>query len=137
LVNVGTRYYQDKGLSIIDFSSEEHELVIAQGSLKGNSIKTSGQRMMIEGGERPVNDLAVLQRVHDKERKRTVFMAAGTGSNGTMAATLYLVNHWEDLHRRFGRYDRESFAVVIECPNRRTAEKGYLLPPIERGEFSP
>jgi hypothetical protein len=134
-VNVGTRYYQDTAYSVVDFTIGKRELFIARGTRKGSVIQsTSKQVIKMEDDERPTNDLAVMQRLHDAERKRTVIIAAGTGTNGTMAATLYLIRNWYELYRQFGKHDSCNFAVVIECPNRRVAENGYETP-TTLGEF--
>jgi hypothetical protein len=134
LVNIGTRYYQ-RTLSLVEIDYEGHEVVVTRGSLKGVRIKPTSETITIEGGKRPAHDLGIIERIQDNENKRIAIIAAGTGSNGAMAAVLYLADHWQELHSQFYVNNRSNFAIIIECPNRRIEEKGYLHP-VKRSEVT-
>lgn len=130
LVNIGTRYYEDNRYTILGYDFERHELVVERGGQHGERINAGSETVQIHGGQRPAYDLAVIERLIDEQRERTVFIVSGTGSNGVMAATLYLVDHWEELYEEHRNNLFGAFAVALRCPNRRESETGYQNPEV-------
>lgn len=53
---------------------------------------------------------AFIQRVHDVDKKISVFICAGLGSSATLGSACYLAENWRDLQRRFGN---EEFGIGL------------------------
>jgi len=68
-------------------------------------------------------DIAVLEKVADKERNITVIIAAGATSQGTKAAIHYLISNW---NRLYNDYNTNQFAICIECNNEKVDPDGFL-----------
>jgi hypothetical protein len=90
---------------------------ITKGQHAGEVLGPNIEKEEIEKEDfkHPGIDLAVLERLYDRERNATIFIASGTGTNGTAAAVFYLIRHWERLYRE---YKEDHFAVCLECPRR-------------------
>jgi len=59
-------------------------------------------------------------------RGGTAFLAHGWGVNGTRGAVRYLVEHWQELHRKHGT---EEFALCLQFPTVAEDPQGYLAKP--------
>lgn len=123
--NLASKYALDLDTSYVELASE-YRLRIKRGNLLGRYIEPSEGSVSAGDGniQRPAYDLALVSRITDPLKKRTIIYAAGFGSNGSRSAQLYLVDHWRELDKRFGTQD---FAVILECPNRRHDPEGYKL----------
>ena len=73
-----------------------------------------------EGGNK---DIAVIEKIHDKERNVNVIIAAGATSQGTKAAIYHLISNWATL---YSHYKANPFAICLECNNEKIDPFGFL-----------
>ena len=76
---------------------------VKRGGLAGHDIP----------GRSAGKEIGTLQRIVAEENnvRRTVFICAGTGTSATFGSVRYLMDHWQELHKKYGR---EDFAVWLE-----------------------
>ena len=116
--NLATQYYLRTSNPFIKIVKDENEwcLLISIG-------RRAGEKFLC------VNDydLAVLLKMKDPETSSTIFVAGGTGSNGTRAAVRYLIMYWRDLYRTYGYAE---FGVGLKCFNREKDSLAYKQPEV-------
>lgn len=125
LHNLGTKLYSSENRTVMQTDDERICVHVLKGRLAGHTLGPnieagSGHR---PGFKHPGIDMAILEKVWDEERKCTVFIAAGTGTNGTLTAVHYFITQWEELERRYGN---TPFSICLECPRRAEKPMGYL-----------
>lgn len=112
LYNEITRHYLDK-----------HEQVIpVKFDLNPNiriKYKYGKDSAFVEAPKEKITDqydVAMLVKFHEKDgdRNNVVFIAAGTGVNGTKAATYYLITFWDKLKKA---HDESNFFEIIAVKN--------------------
>ena len=64
---------------------------------------------LIDGRENQIEP-AFIQRIHDADRKTTVFICSGLGSSATFGSARYLAEHWKELQRKF---NKDEFGVAL------------------------
>jgi hypothetical protein len=112
--NVATAYYSKTCTPyfVLSYENEEWSVRILRGSKAGKTIIAD------EGW-----DLGILNKCYDVKNATTVFIAAGMGINGTIAAAYHLVANWKALQ---AMYKDQEFGLCLKCPYRTTADlKGY------------
>lgn len=77
------------------------------------------------------DDLALVEKLHDKATNSTVFIAAGLGVVGTMGAVHFVVENWAKLREDFGT---KPFAVCLRFQDVRTDPNAFKKP-IELSRF--
>jgi hypothetical protein len=119
MFNSAAKYYQDKGLSYFRFNvADDYEdkskwttLEITRGKDKDLIFKTSEEV-----------DIAIVEKILDDEHHNTAFLIAGARTNGTKAALYFLLNHWDELLRKYGE---KGFSICLQCPGRLIDAEGY------------
>jgi hypothetical protein len=70
-------------------------------------------------------DLGILNKCYDVEHGTTIFIVAGIGINGTIAAAEHLVSNWQTLQTA---YKAEEFGLYLRCPYRTSNDlTGYEM----------
>ena len=112
--NAATAYYS-KACSpyfALSYERKEWRVRILRGSKAGESIIAD------EGW-----DLGILNKCYDVEHGSTIFIVAGMGINGTIAAAEHLVANWQTLQ---AAYKAQEFGLYLRCPYRTSADStGY------------
>lgn len=100
--NIVSDYCNTHGLSKLHITQNGTVIEIVKGKHKGEIIRPVSRR----------HDIAILEKVTDGSRDdATILIAAGLGVIGTMGATNYFLNHWQELHKA---YDEREFALVLQ-----------------------
>jgi hypothetical protein len=122
LHNLGTKLYYDQNLVFMRSSDWRIAVEVIKGKQAGRILGPNLSPNDLSQGDfkHPGIDMAILERQYDKERNSTIFLASGTGTNGTMAAICYLISHWKELNKR---HKNTPFSICLECP-RKALEPG-------------
>jgi len=122
LHNLGTKLYYDQNLVFMRTNDWRIAVEVIRGKLAGRVLgpNINPNDHSQSDFKHPGIDMAVLERQYDKERNSTIFLASGTGTNGTRAAICYLISHWEELNKR---HKDTAFSICLECP-RKAVEPG-------------
>ena len=114
--NTATAHYLKACKPFLTYIVDNSEEDLGHLEVQGTSLH--GQRIP----HRPGEDVAMLVRTHDPERGNTVFIAAGTGMNGTRTAANYLIANWRALQRQ---YPDKEFGICFRCPGSSLDIEGY------------
>ena len=126
--NAATAYFTGKAVTWLNLSADSPDprtwsVRVLKGRRKGETISV----FELREGLRPVEmDLAILERINDRERGVIAFLAHGWGVNGTRGAVRYLVEHWQELHAKHGTGE---FALCLQFPTVAEDPQGYLAKP--------
>jgi hypothetical protein len=126
--NAATAYFTGKAMTWLNLSADSQDpgtwsVRVFKGKRKGETIPVFELR---EGLRAVEIDLAILERINDRERGVTAFLAYGWGVNGTRGAVRYLIEHWQELHDKHGTGE---FALCLRFPTIVEDPQGYLAKP--------
>ncbi len=100
--NIVTNYCISQNLAQMRIAQNGTVIEIAKGKDKGEVIRRASNH----------HDIAILEKVIDHTRNDTVLIiAAGLGVLGTMGAVQYLIDHWQDLYKTYGK---QEFALALQ-----------------------
>jgi len=127
--NAATAYFTRKGMTWLNLSADSPDpqtwsVHVLKGKRKGEAIPVFELRKGLRAVE---IDLAILERINDRERGVTAFLAYGWGVNGTRGAIRYLIEHWQEL---YGKYGTGEFALCLRFPTITEDPQGYLAKPV-------
>ena len=74
-----------------------------------------------------IDDLSIVEKLHDEAHETTIFIAAGLGVVGTLGAVYYLVKNWSKLLDDFGA---EPFAMCLRFQDVADDPNAYKRPVI-------
>lgn len=117
LHNLGTKLYYDQHMTFMRSDDWRLCVEVTKGKHAGRVLgpNVSKESLLQEDFKHPGVDVAALEKLYDKERNTTVFIASGTGTNGTASAIHYLIRYWEKL---YNKYEENPFAICLECPRK-------------------
>lgn len=121
------RYYLQDGCVSFKIAGESEEPVgdVHERVLRSEAIYLKGPRKDQEiTGD---CNIAILEKVIDKDYGVTVFMCVGSRGDSSWGATEYLVRNWKSLQKRFSNNE---FAVCLGFPNFDDYMKRYSEPEI-------
>jgi hypothetical protein len=121
------RYYLKSGLVSFKIVGEKKEPV---GNVhdKVLSSKAKVLKGRSEGQEITGNyNIAILEKVIDKENGNIVFMCVGCQGDSSWGATEYLVRNWKNLQKRF---ENNEFAICLGFPKLKDYMDKYYEPEI-------
>lgn len=121
--NQGTMLYYSQNMCSMQLQTLKKKIAvqIIKGKRAGDILGTN-----IDFDEYEVSgkkDIAIIEKIHDKERNINVIIAAGATSQGTKAAIYHLINNWATL---YSHYKANSFAICLECNNDKIDPNGFL-----------
>lgn len=90
-------------------------------------IKAGGLKDVEIPGRSSGRDLAILQRINDKEHGNTVFLCSGLGASATFGSVRYLAENWKELYRK---YKGAEFALCLAFPNQAFDSEAVVNPVI-------
>ncbi len=100
--NTMTHHCLAHNLVQLQISHNGTAITIARGRNAGEVVHPSTQQ----------HDIGILEKVIDRSSQNTsVVIAAGLGVYGTMGALQYLIDHWQEIYKKYG--DRE-FALLLQ-----------------------
>ncbi|WP_372369630.1 hypothetical protein [Candidatus Uabimicrobium sp. HlEnr_7] len=91
--------------SMTDLYTSRNETILSFCS-KTCTIKSKDEII----GDPKGGDYAILEKIYDKETGIYVFVAAGMGISGTLAAVYYLTENWKKLEKK---YKHKEFALCL------------------------
>lgn len=102
IITIGSQYYNSVGDLYTETCSPflKMEQVGEKMIIRVRKGPRVGDVFELRSGE--TDDLAIVERLYDKETKTTVFIAAGVGVVGTVGAVLFIVERWRNLQKDFG-----------------------------------
>ncbi len=131
IITVGSQYYNSAGdlytetcNSILKMVQVDDNMVIRveRGARKGDLFRARTDH---------VDDLSIVEKLHDAATQSTVFIAAGLGVVGTMGAVHFIVDKWDQLRKDFGT---EHFAICLRFQDV-GSDPNILMRPIELSRF--
>jgi hypothetical protein len=96
-------YVNQRKITELGFNSENKGIEIKKGENAGKIIGADGEQF----------DYGILEKVYDKQNGNIIFVAAGLGFAGTMAAANYLVREWKTLAKNYGD---ACFTICLKTP---------------------
>jgi hypothetical protein len=120
LYNEITRYYLDNNKLPVKFDLNPN--IIIKYTTVQNVKEKKNDDDFVEPLKEEGKDVAMLVKFHEKDndRNNVVFVAAGTGVNGTKAATYYLIAFWDKLKKRHGE---SNFFEIITVDSENSTNK--------------
>lgn len=116
---VAKRYLEDPSCHFCFAQKDDGERVI--------KIKAGGLKDVEIPGRSSGRDLAILQRIYDKEHGNTVFLCSGLGASATFGSVRYLAENWKELYRK---YECAEFALCLAFPGQAYDSEAVVNPVI-------
>jgi Ca2+/Na+ antiporter len=100
--NIVTNYCVSQNLTQLHITQNGTVIQIVKGKDAGEIIRRASNQ----------HDIAILEKLVDHTRNDTVIIiAAGLGVLGTMGAVQYFIDHWQELHKTYGKRE---FALALQ-----------------------
>jgi hypothetical protein len=121
------RYYYRKSMISLSLVGESGE------DIQGSTVKILSPRIKILKGMRkdeevtyPYN-LALIEKVFDREHNVKVFMCTGLRADSSWLAVEFLIENWKELYKK---YKEDEFALCIGFPETEEYLENYIEPVI-------
>ncbi len=119
--NIATEHYMKHENCEFDFTyTQKPDPTNPKNTIKERTFSVKGKDIPLPGRE-VGRELAIIQRLTDREHENTVVICAGLSAVATYGSLLYLRQHWAELYNEFGKND---FGICIAFPGQdRNSEK--------------
>jgi len=127
MLTVGSQYYNAAG----DLYAETGNPFLKMEQVGTNMVirvaKGPREGDVFEQRSNHIDDLSIVEKLHDEAHGTTIFIAAGLGVVGTLGAVHYLVKNWSKLLDDFGT---EPFAMCLRFQDVANDPNAYKRPVI-------